>query len=183
MAKYSLFIDTEKCIGCHSCEVACKQVNNLHSGPRPIHVITVGPIKTNGKLMMHFVPTRCMHCGKPPCLEACPVEAITKRSDGIVLIDEELCTGCKACIEACSFGAMKYNEEKDVAVKCTLCVDRIKKDQEPMCVKHCPSKAIQFGDINITCIPEVNAELLFLIGRVIVVPQKRPQILKLRREG
>ena len=148
MAKYSLFVDLDKCIGCHSCEVACKQVNNLPAGPKPINVITIGPVKIAGKLHMHFAPIHCHHCGKPACIETCPVAAITKREDGIVLINEESCTGCKACIEACPFGAIQFNDETNIAVKCGLCIDRLYKNQQPMCVKHCPANAIQVGDIN-----------------------------------
>jgi Fe-S-cluster-containing dehydrogenase component len=148
MGKYSLLVDIEKCVGCQICEVACKQANNLPAGPRLIRVITVGPVMVGGKLRMDFVPMRCMHCGKPTCIDACPTGAITKRTDGIVVIDEATCTGCKLCIEACPFGAIKFNDEKNVAMKCTLCADRLDRGQQPMCVIHCPAQAIRVGDIN-----------------------------------
>lgn len=143
-----MFVDIEKCVGCQTCEVACKQANNLPVGPRPMRVMTVGPLMTDGKFHMHFVPMRCMHCGKPPCMEACPTGAITKRSDGIVVIDEASCTGCKLCVEACPFGAIKFNDDKNVVVKCTLCADRLDRGLQPMCVLHCPAQAIRIGDIN-----------------------------------
>lgn len=95
---------------------------------------------------MHFVPVHCRHCGKPPCIDVCPVGAISKRSDGIVLSNEELCIGCKICMEACPFGALQYNPEKEVIEACNLCVERVDKGLEPICVQNCPTGALRFGD-------------------------------------
>ncbi len=75
------------------------------------------------------------------------MDAITKREDGIVLIDEELCIGCKDCIEACPLGVMQFDEEREVAQKCNLCVDRLDRGLQPACVAACPSHCIYFGDI------------------------------------
>jgi Fe-S-cluster-containing dehydrogenase component len=113
-----------------------------------MRVITVGPVELNGKLRMSFVPMRCMHCGKAPCIEACPEDAITRRIDGIVLIDEARCTGCKICIEACPLGAIEFDDNKNTVMKCTMCVKRIDKGLKPMCVIHCPAEALYFGEIN-----------------------------------
>jgi len=74
---------------------------------------------------MRYVVTHCMHCSQPRCMDACPVGAISKREDGIVLVNQELCTGCKDCIDACPLGVMQFDEENEVAQKCDLCVDRI----------------------------------------------------------
>jgi len=98
------------------------------------------------KLVMHYVPTVCKHCGNPPCIDACPENAITKREDGIVLVNTDLCIGCKACIEACPFKAPQYNPEKNVVEMCTLCVHRVEKGLKPNCATHCPAEAIFFGD-------------------------------------
>lgn len=148
MVTYSLFADLEKCVGCQTCEIACKLVNNVRVGPKPMRVIPVGPAELNGKLHMNFVPMRCMHCGKPACMEVCPVNAIIKRGDGIVVIDEASCVGCKLCIEACPVGAMQFDDEKNVVLKCTMCIGRVDKGLQPMCVTHCPADALWFGDIN-----------------------------------
>jgi len=102
----------------------------------------------DGKLVMSFPHIRCMHCANPPCIPACPTNAIIKRADGIVLIDPDLCTGCMACIEACPFEAPQFNPEKNTVEMCTLCVHRIEKGLKPACVQHCPPGALQFGDIN-----------------------------------
>ncbi|WP_309493183.1 4Fe-4S dicluster domain-containing protein [Candidatus Hecatella orcuttiae] len=147
MVKYALMFHPDRCVGCPTCVVACKQENEIPVGPSWLR-ITKRVYKVDGKLKMSFNLLRCMHCGRPPCIEACPVNAITKRSDGIVLINKELCTGCKACIEACPFKAPQYNPEKDVVEMCTLCVHRIEKGLLPSCVQHCPAGALYFGDVN-----------------------------------
>jgi len=147
MTQYALLVDEKRCVGCQTCEVACKQENSLPVGPK--WMVVISRIKEiDGKLVMSFPHIRCMHCANPPCIPACPTNAVTKRADGIVLIDPELCTGCMACIEACSFGAPQFNPEKNTVEMCTLCVHRIEKGLKPACVQHCPSGALQFGDIN-----------------------------------
>ena len=145
--EYALIVNTADCIGCSACVVACKQAHNLPVGPRWIKVNLEAPSIIDGKRQIRYAVTHCMHCSHPACLEACPVQAITKRQDGIVLIDEELCTGCKACIDACPLGAMQFEEEKNVAQKCNLCVESIDMGLKPACVNACPSHCIHFGDI------------------------------------
>jgi len=145
--EYALIVDTKDCVGCNACEVACKQEHNLPVGPRWIKVYSDTPREIEGKLQLKYIVTHCMHCIRPPCENICPVEAITKREDGIVLIDEELCIGCKDCIEACPFGVMQFDEEKGIAQKCDLCVDRLDRGSQPACVAACPSHCIYFGDI------------------------------------
>ncbi|MEJ2041579.1 MAG: 4Fe-4S binding protein, partial [Desulfosarcinaceae bacterium] len=94
MAKRYLSINKKDCMGCHACEVACKQEHGLGVGPRLIKVIENSP---------RFIPVYCHHCAKAPCAEVCPVDAISRNEDGIVLIDEGLCIGCRECIDACPF--------------------------------------------------------------------------------
>ena len=81
-------------------------------------------------------------------MEACPVDAISKRTDGIVVIDEENCIGCGECIEVCPFSVIGIDPHKEVAQKCNLCVHRVEKGIEPACVTVCEANAIHFGDIN-----------------------------------
>ena len=148
MSRKALLVDIDLCYGCFACEVACKQEHELPVGPRFIRVHRIGPKKVDGKLVMDFYPMHCMHCAKPACIEACPVDAITQRSDGIVLISGEMCTGCMACIEACPFGAPQFNPASGLVEKCDLCVERVEQGKLPACVHHCPTGAIQFGDPN-----------------------------------
>ena len=146
MTQKNIFVDLKYCFGCRACEVACKQEHSLPVGIKWLNVVKVGPRPVDGKLQMDFVPMRCRHCARPACLEACPEKAITKRTDGIVLIDPERCTGCLACVEACPFGAVQLNEQTGVAEKCTLCVHRVDAGLEPACVHTCPAKCLYFGD-------------------------------------
>jgi len=88
-----------------------------------------------------------MHCSQPPCKDSCPVDAISKREEGLVLIDEDLCNGCKDCIEACPLGVMQFDEERGIAQKCDLCADRLDAGLQPACVDACPGHCIYFGDI------------------------------------
>lgn len=146
--KQSLLFNADECIGCFSCEVACKQEHHTPARERWIRILKIGPTRVGGRLMMSFSAVHCMHCGKPVCMKVCPAGAISKRHDGIVLFKEELCTGCKACIEACPFGAPQYNEDKDTVEACNLCVDRVDRGLLPSCVHHCPTHALYFGDCN-----------------------------------
>lgn len=145
--KYSLIVNTKDCVGCSACEVACKQEHNLSPDSGWIEVHSDGPREIEDKLQLRYMVTHCMHCSRPSCRDVCPVDAISKRRDGIVLIDEKLCNGCKACIEACPFGVMQFDEERGVAQKCDLCVDRLDNGLQPTCVAACPSHCIYLGDI------------------------------------
>ncbi len=147
MTQQKLFVDLEYCYGCRACEVACKQEHNIPVGIKRINVVKVGPIMVGGKLEMDFVPMRCFHCTKAPCINACPEAAITRRSDGIVLINAELCIGCMACLEACPFGVIQMNPENGLAEKCNLCVDRVDARLQPACVPVFPAKIKYFCKI------------------------------------
>lgn len=148
MSQLALLIDHELCFNCKACEVACKQENDVPYGIKWISVIPVGPKKVGDNLIAEFLPITCSHCSKPPCAEVCPTKAITKRGDGIVVIDEELCIGCDQCIPACPFSVIGIDPRKNVAQKCHLCLHRIEENRIPACVQGCQAGAIYFGDIN-----------------------------------
>ena len=133
MGKRALIIKKNDCMGCHACEVACKQEHNLKVGPRLIHVIEDSP---------DFIPVYCRQCAKPPCRDACPADAIARNENGIVLIDNDLCIGCRDCVDACPFGAMQFEEELEVAIKCNLCLERLESSQKPACLSVCPTGCI-----------------------------------------
>ncbi len=137
MAKYKFLIKKNDCMGCHACEVACKMEHRLDVGPRLIHVIERSPI---------FLPVYCHHCAKAPCIDQCPVDAISRNKEGVVLIDEELCIGCSECIDACPFGAMHFSDDKQVAIKCDLCSSRLSQGLKPVCVNTCPTGCIVFSE-------------------------------------
>jgi len=147
MKKYALMIDHESCWGCRTCEVACKQENQAPNGVRLIHVSENGPTVVDGKFDFVFHVNVCRHCDEPPCAEVCPEDAITKREDGIVVMDDGMCTGCRSCIEACPYEAIDFDEAKGIAQKCNLCHHRVDKGLIPACADNvCPAHCIYFGE-------------------------------------
>jgi Fe-S-cluster-containing dehydrogenase component len=175
--KLGLVIDLDTCVGCHACAVACKEWNSGGvSGPltdenpygkdpfgvwfnrvhsyeiEALHSIDQ-PAIDQPAMTLHF-PRSCLHCETPACVSVCPTGASYKRAeDGIVLVDEDKCIGCKLCSWACPYGAREYSEVEGVMKKCTLCVDRIynenipEESRQPACVQACPTRARHFGDL------------------------------------
>lgn len=176
--KLGLVIDLDTCVGCHACATSCKEWNaGGIAGPltdeRPygkdpqgvwfnrVHSYEVegtgdrGPVAGAAQpaMTLHF-PRSCLHCDTPACVTVCPTGASYKRAqDGIVLVDEDKCIGCKLCSWACPYGAREYSPVEGVMKKCTLCVDRIynqhldEADRQPACVQACPTRARHFGDL------------------------------------
>lgn len=144
--QYAIMVDTERCIGCKSCETACKQENGVSDGRYRLKVLWINP---KGGRRLDFMAMPCMHCEKPACAASCPVKVISKRKeDGIVLIDKSKCIGCRYCIHACPYGAVNFDTEKKVADKCTYCIHRLERNEKPACVSKCPGHALTFGLLN-----------------------------------
>lgn len=169
MADKGFLIDLNKCVGCHACTVACKSENNNCGtwNNIPDHM-SFNKVTTKESVddsrypypnfERYFVPMACMHCEKPACVAACPGEtkdaqgrkAVYKRpEDGIVVVDQSRCTGCKNCYYACTYGNMQFDKDNNVAAKCTLCMHRkeANADYTPACVDTCIAKARTFGDL------------------------------------
>lgn len=102
--KWVMVIDQEKCVGCSACTVSCNSENNLPPGVvyRPVPKVQVG---TFPNVAWRFTPRPCMHCDNPPCVPVCPVKATWKREDGIVVIDYDICIGCRNCLASCPYNA------------------------------------------------------------------------------
>ena len=168
--KLGLVIDLDTCVGCHACAVACKEWNaggmaapltdeNPYAADphgvwfNRVHSYTIDALEDQPEMTLHF-PRSCLHCEQAPCVTVCPTGASYKRAeDGIVLIDEDKCIGCKLCSWACPYGAREYSHVEGVMKKCTLCVDRIynenipEESRKPACVQACPTRARHFGDL------------------------------------
>jgi len=168
--KLGLVIDLDICVGCHACAVNCKEWNSGgHAAPltdkdpygaKPIgvwfnriHTFEASAGDGEPSRTVHF-PKSCLHCEDAACVTVCPTGASFKRDeDGIVLVNEDKCIGCKLCSWACPYGAREYDEDEGVMKKCTLCIDRIynknmdEVDRIPACVSTCPASARHFGDL------------------------------------
>jgi Fe-S-cluster-containing dehydrogenase component len=163
-----LVIDLDICVGCHACAVNCKEWNT-GGGAGPLTDLDPYGAEPNGvwfnrihsfevgegtrSRTVHF-PKSCLHCANAECVTVCPTGASMKRAeDGIVLVREELCIGCKLCSWACPYGAREFDADQGVMRKCTLCVDRVydesvpARDRLPACVVTCPVSARHFGDL------------------------------------
>jgi formate dehydrogenase iron-sulfur subunit len=162
------YTDTTVCIGCKACEVACKEWNQLpaaNGGVRELsgdsydntqrldgihwrHVKFIEQFSADrvaGRwLMMSDV---CKHCAQAGCLEVCPTGAIIRTEFDTVVIQSDVCNGCRDCIAACPFGVIDLNPVSNTAQKCTLCYDRLQAGMQPACSQACPTKSIQFGPI------------------------------------
>ncbi len=168
---YGMGIDIRKCIGCGRCVMACKTENDVPLEPGHFNtwverylIRTDGEVEVEspdggyqgfdpdvgregGILRTFFVPKLCNHCDEAPCVQVCPVGATFKTEDGVVLVDEEYCIGCKYCIQACPYGARWFHPEKHVAAKCTFCYHRLAQGLVPACVEVCPTGARLFGEV------------------------------------
>ena len=140
-------IDQEACIGCHACTVACKAENGVPVGDFRTWVkyVETGSFP---EIKRHFLVQRCNQCTDAPCVTICPVNALTKRKDGIVDLDRDACIGCRACMQACPYDAIYLNEDLKAVEKCHFCAHRIDRGLEPACVTVCPVGAIIPGDFD-----------------------------------
>lgn len=168
MARLGMVIDLHLCVGCYACTLACKTENQTPPGIwyAPVFEKEVGKYPNTKRL---FLPALCNQCEDAPCLKACPTGAISRRDDGIVLVDEDICCGTQACVTACPYGAMHFYEDKGgeygeqltpldsltrekytsgTAQKCTFCSHRVDEGLEPACVEACPTNCRIFGDLD-----------------------------------
>lgn len=146
MAKMGFYFNMDRCIGCRTCQVACKDKNDIEIGMffRHLRDFEVGTFP--GVKVYHYTAT-CNHCDVPACEASCPTSAIyIDEMDGTVQIDEALCTGCKLCAEACPYGVPQYSAALNVVRKCDSCRALRAAGEDPACVAACPMRALEFGD-------------------------------------
>jgi molybdopterin-containing oxidoreductase family iron-sulfur binding subunit len=165
-----MVIDLRRCVGCNACTLACKQE---HGTPQGIHFarVVTREVGAYPAAKRTFLPVLCNHCQDAPCAEVCPTGATYIRPDGIVMVDNKKCIGCRACAVACPYMNRHFIEEgllqnghgpgrltafelvkfagfeEGTMTKCTLCAHRIDQGLEPACVVTCPSECRIFGDL------------------------------------
>jgi anaerobic dimethyl sulfoxide reductase subunit B len=150
----AFYVNLNLCTGCKACQVACKDKSNLPIGVtwRRVAEYVGGNWSKDGNtvkqnVFAYYVSTACNHCQNPICVEVCPVQAMTKRADGVVVIDAEKCIGCRYCEWACPYGAPQFDQAEGKMTKCNFCYDLLDTGQNPACVMACPSRAIEFGEL------------------------------------
>lgn len=146
MARYAMTCDQRLCVTCNACVIACKSENQVPEGAARCWTVQV----ERGAFPLLAVDTRserCNHCENAPCVSACPTGASHYVEGGIVVVNQDKCVGCKACIIACPY-EVRYLHPDGYVDKCTFCVHRVTKGLDPACVSVCPTGALSFGDLD-----------------------------------
>lgn len=145
--RYAMVVEAQKCFNCKGCLVACRAENDV---PLPISRNRIEESGVRGRypyLGASFEPAACNHCEAPPCERVCPTKATYRSPEGIVLVKNRKCVGCKYCILACPYEARTVNERDKVIEKCTFCAHRLEAGRMPACVETCMGNARHFGDV------------------------------------
>lgn len=165
-SKFVLVVDLAKCRNARKCVAGCEKHHHL-TPDRPF--IKVLKMKDNERASNYWMPKKCFQCDNPPCVKVCPVGATFKRTDNIVLIDNERCIGCRFCMAACPYSARVFNwgeppklknynkkyspetsvpSKKGTVEKCDFCPDMLRQKKLPPCITSCPNGVLYFGNAN-----------------------------------
>ena len=147
MARLGMVVDARLCVGCMDCVVACKTENRVPEGFNRdwIAYDVTGSFPTPH---LEIRSERCNHCDDPPCVSCCPTGASHVHDvGGVVLVDPDLCIGCKGCVASCPYGA-RFIHPDGYADKCTFCIHRVEQGLQPACVAVCPTHCMHFGDLD-----------------------------------
>lgn len=153
MTQYAFFVNSDACSGCRTCQVACKDAHDVRAGlhwRRVIEVQAGGWALRGGTwatdAVAYYLSVACHHCQTPVCGQQCSTNAIWKRPDGVVLIDDSRCTQCRKCENDCPYGAIRWDAPSNAVRKCTFCVEDLDAGRPPVCVTACPNRALDYGD-------------------------------------
>jgi len=153
--QYGFYVNSAKCTGCKTCQLACKDYKDLHADVnfRRVYEYTGGNWQADGdtwnnNVFAYYLSISCNHCADPACTKVCPTGAMHKRKeDGLVAVNEDICIGCKSCRMACPYNAPQYDPRKGHMTKCNGCAERVAVGKKPVCVESCPLRALDFGPI------------------------------------
>ena len=151
----AFYFDANQCTGCKACQVACKDKWDLEVGVtwRRVAEFTSGEWVVNNdgtftqNVTSYYTSVACNHCEGAPCVDVCPTGAMVKREDGLVVIDQDACIGCRYCEWTCPYGAPQFSAKLGVMTKCNGCYDAVDAGEQPACVMACPSRALGFGEL------------------------------------
>ena len=146
MGRHGFFIDMKACVGCRTCQIACKDKHNFDVGIlyRKVFTYETGEYPKPG---YYHHSHSCYHCKIPKCVHSCPTGALYAHADGTILYNKRLCITCKYCIKACPYDAIQYIEGKGYVAKCDGCLDLRKNGKNPTCVDACMMRSLKWGDL------------------------------------
>jgi len=162
--QWGMVIDLRLCDGCEKCTKACQKEHSLPEEHTWLKIVEVP--REGGS---YFFPKICQQCENPPCLKVCPTAATFKNPEGVILVEQDRCIGCRMCMAACPYEARYFNYEdpiipagaldnpmpefpvpqkKGTVGKCVLCVHNADKGKLPFCVEACSMDALYIADYN-----------------------------------
>lgn len=157
MTQYAFYFDSARCTGCKTCELACKDYQNLDKNTAYRHVFDYeggswtinadGTCQTDA--FVYHVSVSCNHCDNPACTGVCPTGAMHKNPEtGLVSVNTDKCIGCGYCHMACPYNAPRVDRALGHSVKCDGCASRVEAGLNPICVDACPLRALEFGPVS-----------------------------------
>lgn len=145
--RLGMVIDSQRCLHCAACVVACKAENAVPLG-QSRNRLEEREYGAYPDVRVAMTPSQCMQCDDAPCVRVCPTGASYRDANGVVLINSNDCIGCRYCVEACPYGARYFDDESGTVDKCTFCGQRVEQGLEPACVATCPTRTRVFGDLD-----------------------------------
>lgn len=145
--KGMIVVKVAQCVGCKSCEIACavehsdsqELLTAILENPAPVARVSV----QQGEGFA--IPLQCRQCENAPCIAVCPTQALHRENpDSPVLLEDDLCIGCKWCVLACPFGVINLDSRHHAIIKCDQCFERLQRGEQPSCVVSCPTAALEF---------------------------------------
>lgn len=154
MSQHGFGYHANRCTGCKTCMLACKDYHDLpfEIDYRQVYEYGGGTCRLNGEgrfedtTFSYYLTVSCNHCDDPACIKVCPTKAMHRNELGLVEVDAGRCIGCGYCEFACPYGAPTVDRAAGHSVKCNGCSERVAEGKLPICVESCPMRALEFGE-------------------------------------